>query len=185
VYACQPYDSAHLLDHHGALLIQIGALVDLQNELQSTYMSTNQSNQFWLGIFWSFQNLWRFGRSYNNESVPNLISYHYEFFWFFPHFISIFLARKSIFRNFWKWKKVLTCGAWLSVPLAPRVASWLALWGGGVRTSRCHGYKTHDPTVPLPAALAAPFAGKSHRAVAFLAPLATTHPPLPPSAHSR
>jgi hypothetical protein len=45
MYACQPDDIANFVDQHEVLLIQSGALVDLQNELQSAYMSTNQSNQ--------------------------------------------------------------------------------------------------------------------------------------------
>jgi hypothetical protein len=44
-YACQPDASASFVDHHGALLVQSGALLDLETELQSAYMSTNQSNQ--------------------------------------------------------------------------------------------------------------------------------------------
>jgi hypothetical protein len=38
------------------------------------------------------------------KGVPNLISYLQDFSQIFPHFIYIFLARKSIFGNFWKWK---------------------------------------------------------------------------------
>jgi hypothetical protein len=34
VHACHLVDSANLVDHHGGLLVQIGALVDLQWELQ-------------------------------------------------------------------------------------------------------------------------------------------------------
>jgi hypothetical protein len=37
-------------------------------------MSTNQSNQFWLRIFWIFQNPCRFGRSWNNEKCSKLDS---------------------------------------------------------------------------------------------------------------
>jgi hypothetical protein len=35
----------YIVDHQAELLVQIGALVDLEKELQSAYMSTNQSNQ--------------------------------------------------------------------------------------------------------------------------------------------
>jgi hypothetical protein len=45
VYACQLDVSANLIDHHGELLVQNGALLDLQYVLQSSYMSTFQSNQ--------------------------------------------------------------------------------------------------------------------------------------------
>jgi hypothetical protein len=34
VHACQLVDSANLVYHHGGLLVQIGALVELQWELQ-------------------------------------------------------------------------------------------------------------------------------------------------------
>jgi hypothetical protein len=34
VHACQVVDRENLVDHHGILLVQIGALVDLQWELQ-------------------------------------------------------------------------------------------------------------------------------------------------------
>jgi hypothetical protein len=33
-HACQVVDSTNLVDHHGGLLVQIGALVELQWELQ-------------------------------------------------------------------------------------------------------------------------------------------------------
>jgi hypothetical protein len=44
MYECQPDDSANIVDHHVELLVQNGALVDLQEVLQSAYMSTFQSN---------------------------------------------------------------------------------------------------------------------------------------------
>jgi hypothetical protein len=43
--ACLIDGSVNFLDHHGSLLVQSGALVDLEKELQSVYMRTNQSNQ--------------------------------------------------------------------------------------------------------------------------------------------
>jgi hypothetical protein len=39
------------------------------------------------------------------KSDPNLISYLQEVSQIFSHFVSIFLVQKSIFENFWKWKK--------------------------------------------------------------------------------
>jgi hypothetical protein len=102
VYACHPHDSPHLLDHHGALLTQIGALVDLQNELQSTYMSTNQSNQFWLRIFWLFQNPWRFWRIYNNENCSNFDFQQPQIFLDFSSLYIYFCGTEIHFQEFLK-----------------------------------------------------------------------------------
>jgi hypothetical protein len=45
VCVCQVDVIANLVHHHGALLVQIGSLVDLEKEFQSASMSTIQSNQ--------------------------------------------------------------------------------------------------------------------------------------------
>jgi hypothetical protein len=49
-----------LEEHYGSLLTSSGALVDLENELQSVYMST-KLNQF--GLTWNLLN--------NSKSVEN------------------------------------------------------------------------------------------------------------------
>jgi hypothetical protein len=96
---CQPDDSANLVDHHGALLVQCGALVDLKKELQSAYMSTNQTN-FDSESFGYFKIRGDLAEVSIMKTVPNWISYIQAFFQIFPHFLSIFLARESIFKNF-------------------------------------------------------------------------------------
>jgi hypothetical protein len=60
VHTCQLIDSANLVDHHAVLLVQIGALVDLQLELQSANMSTNLVQ---LGLALNLMN--------NSKSVEN------------------------------------------------------------------------------------------------------------------
>jgi hypothetical protein len=46
-------------------------------------MSTNQSNQSWLGIFWLFQNIWRIRRSCNYKSYSKLHLLSRQIFWDF------------------------------------------------------------------------------------------------------
>jgi hypothetical protein len=64
-------------------------------------MSTIESNLLWLRIFWLIQNLWRIGRSVNNEKwfklnfLPSRI---------FPHLLSIFLVWKIDFSVYLKLK---------------------------------------------------------------------------------
>jgi hypothetical protein len=60
VHTCQLIDSANIVDHHAGLLVQIGALVDLQLELQSANMSTNLVQ---LGLALNLMN--------NSKSVEN------------------------------------------------------------------------------------------------------------------
>jgi hypothetical protein len=59
-YACQSDVSAMFGEHYASLLASSGALVDLENELQSAYMST-KLNQF--GLTWNLLN--------NSKSVRN------------------------------------------------------------------------------------------------------------------
>jgi hypothetical protein len=44
MYGCEPDHSANILDLHGELFVQNGALVDLEEALQSANMSPFQSN---------------------------------------------------------------------------------------------------------------------------------------------
>jgi hypothetical protein len=46
VCASHPYHSTILGDHHGAILVQSPALMDLQQGFQVDYLTTIQSNQF-------------------------------------------------------------------------------------------------------------------------------------------
>jgi hypothetical protein len=59
-YACQPDVSAIFGEHYESLIASSGALVDLEKELQSAYMSI-KLNQF--GLTWNFLN--------NSKSVEN------------------------------------------------------------------------------------------------------------------
>jgi hypothetical protein len=52
-YACQPDVSKLFGEHYASLLASSGALVDLENELQSAYMST-KLNRF--GLTWNLLN---------------------------------------------------------------------------------------------------------------------------------
>jgi hypothetical protein len=78
------------------------------------------------------------------KSVPNLISYLQEFSQIFPHLVSIFLVRKAIFENFWKWKKGWRVGP-TSQPLCHRTPrpDWLA---GAVP---CAGYKARSDSLAV------------------------------------
>jgi hypothetical protein len=46
VYACHPDHSTIFEYHHGAILVQSGALMDLHQGFQVAYLTTIQSNQF-------------------------------------------------------------------------------------------------------------------------------------------
>jgi hypothetical protein len=46
IYAYQPNHSTIFEDHHGAIILQSGALMDLQQGFQEAYLTTIQSNQF-------------------------------------------------------------------------------------------------------------------------------------------
>jgi hypothetical protein len=118
--------SANLVDHHGELLVQNGAVVNFQWGLQLGSVSTNQSNQLWLRIFGIIQNPWRIGRSVNNKSCSKL-----EFLtpWIFPDFSSLpgYFSRASdqfwSLLKFWNRWRVGPCGQWHYRP-APR-PGWL------------------------------------------------------------
>jgi hypothetical protein len=51
VYAYHPDHSTIFEDHHGVILVQSGAMMDLQQGFQVAYLTTIQSNQF-------SENLW-------------------------------------------------------------------------------------------------------------------------------
>jgi hypothetical protein len=44
--ACHPDHSTIFRDQHGAIIVQYGALMDLQQGFQVAYLTTFQSNQF-------------------------------------------------------------------------------------------------------------------------------------------
>jgi hypothetical protein len=46
MYACHPDHSPIPEDHYGVLLIQSGALMDLEQGFQVAHLTTVQSNQF-------------------------------------------------------------------------------------------------------------------------------------------
>jgi hypothetical protein len=126
VWPCQPEHSVKFIDHHGVLLVQSEALLDLQWGLKSVYISTIQSTQLRLGIFWVIQNLWRFGRSCNNEKCsklellpPRIFSDFYSFYRYFSHAKIWF---QDLF-EIWKFNEVgSTCLSPL-LALDPRVST--------------------------------------------------------------
>jgi hypothetical protein len=72
-------------------------------------MSTNQSNQPWLGIFWLFQNTWRIRRSTNYKSCSKLHFLYAQIFWEFfspPSYFSWriqFWVFIFILEKIWQW----------------------------------------------------------------------------------
>jgi hypothetical protein len=68
-------------------------------------MSTNQSSQLWLRIFWLIQNPWRFERSCNNEKCFKLDFIHPQNFPDFPSLSSYFFPPEKTNSGFiliWK-----------------------------------------------------------------------------------
>jgi hypothetical protein len=62
VCACHPDHSTIFEDHHGAILVQSGTWMDLQQGFQVAYLTTILSKQF-PKIFGLIQNPWSFKRS--------------------------------------------------------------------------------------------------------------------------
>jgi hypothetical protein len=119
--------------------------------VKSAYLRTFQSTQLRLRFFRLFQNLWRFGRSYNNKKYSNLDFLPPPFF---PDFYSIYIYfpyERNTFWGLFKIKFSVTCGVRLAVALLPCAEPRLASRGGTL-LSHARRYKASRPTASCPSA---------------------------------
>jgi hypothetical protein len=91
VCAYHPDHSTIFGYHHGTLLVQSGALVQLQSSVQVAYLTTNSVKLVFLECCDLFKTRGDLEEVANIKTVPNWISYLHQNFWIFSPFLDILI----------------------------------------------------------------------------------------------